>query len=179
MLRVTTLILVGASMTLAAVCQAQPTCSEPALSEQQLREIIAKAREARKDLPTPFAQSEVVVRRQGCHYVYIEYSLPRTPDHQNIFRVNQRGVIVDTEPVSMTCPERTLTESELADVVKRERARRKDLPAPFANTRTRVDRNRCLYLYFEYAVPEQRGNFQVFTIDPLGELIDVFRSKPY
>ena len=40
-------------------------------------------------------------------------------------------------------------------------------------------RERCLYMYFEYAVPERRGDYLAFTLDPLGEVMDVYRSKPY
>ena len=71
------------------------------------------------------------------------------------------------------------TEGELAGIVTNERARRKDVPPPFPKLRTHVVRERCLYMYFEYAVPERKGDYLVFTIDPLGEVMDVYRSKPY
>jgi hypothetical protein len=109
----------------------------------------------------------------------MEIGLPETPDYTHVFKVNQYGVIVDADTERLQCPEKVFTESELAEIIKKERARRKDLPPPFANSRTRVDRVRCLYLYFEYAVPETRGNYTVFTIDPLGELMDVTRPQPY
>ena len=30
-----------------------------------------------------------------------------------------------------------------------------------------------------YRLPEKRGDFQAFTIDPLGELMEFYRSQPY
>lgn len=166
-------------MTLPIIASAQPTCTEPVMSEQQIRELIAKERSTRKDLPPPFAESRSVLRRLGCHYTYIEYPIPQRPDEHNIFKINQHGVIVDVDPGSLACPAKVFTELELAAIVNSARAARKDLPPAFKNSRTRVERLRCLYQYFEYAIPEARGNFQVFTIDPLGEVMDVHRSKPY
>ena len=172
-------LLVVAS-TCASASYAQPVCVAPALSNQQVVAIVAKERAMRTDLPPPFSEFKSTIRRKGCHYVYIEYALPETPDQINLFTLNQYGVIVDAQPGNPKCPEHELTESQLADIVKKERGgRRKDLPAPFSNSRIRVARDRCLYLYFEYAVPESRGNYQVFTIDPLGELLEFSRSKPY
>lgn len=80
---------------------------------------------------------------------------------------------------TLKCPDKVFTESELAEIVKKEREKRQDLPPPFPNYKTRVERLRCMYLYFEYALPETRGNYQVFTIDPYGELMDFSLSKPY
>jgi hypothetical protein len=159
--------------------QSTPMCADPPLSEQQIKNIIEKERAVSRDLPPPFEKSRTVLRRQGCHYVYIEYPIPQAPDRHNVFMLNQKGVIVDAEPGSVPCPEKVFTETELAEIIKNERAKRTDLPPPFPKSRARVDRQRCMYLYFEYAVPEARGNYQVFTIDPFGELVDVVRSKPY
>jgi hypothetical protein len=157
----------------------QATCTASPLSDQQVKDIIATERAKRTDLPSAFPNYRSTVRRQGCHYVYIEYLLPEAPDAIHVFKLNQYGVIVDAEPGNPKCPEKVFAESELAEIVKNERARRKDLPPAFPNSRIRVDRERCLYLYFEYAVPERRGDYQVFTIDPLGELMEFSRSKPY
>lgn len=155
----------------------QPRCTAAPLTEEQLKAIVAKEREARQDLPRAPDEYTTAVRKQGCHYVYIEYPVPRTPDRQNIFTLNQEGVIVDTQPATMKCPGRELTESDLAAIVDRARSQREDLPAPFAQTRTRVDRMRCLYLYFEYPVPSKPRDFQVFTVDPLGELMNALRNN--
>jgi hypothetical protein len=157
---------------------AQPPCAAPVLGEQQLKDIIARERRARNDLPPAFPEYQTTVRRQGCHYVLIEYSLPRTPESQHTFRLNQHGVIVDVQPAGMRCPEPALTESQLAEIVRNARATRTDLPAPYAESRTRVARMGCLHTYFEYPVPGGPGRFQVFTIDPLGELIEAYRNKP-
>ncbi len=79
----------------------------------------------------------------------------------------------------MNCPSKVFTENELAEIVRAEREKRRDLPPLFENFRRRVDRLRCLYLYFEHKVPEQRGDYQVFTIDPFGKLMEFSRSQPY
>ena len=190
------LIVLIASMMYPAAGSGQPTCVAPPLSDQQVKGIVEKERATRKDLPTPFPQSRWLVRRQGCHYAFIEYGLPEAPEYNNIIRLNQYGVVVDAqtgnplsnEPVGapkarsaspMNCPGKDLAENELAQIVKSERAKRHDLPPPFPQYKARVDRSRCLYLYFEYALPERRGDYQVFTIDPLGELMEFSRSQPY
>ena len=149
------------------------------MSEQQIRELIAKERSTRKDLPPPFAESRSVLRRQGCHYTYIEYPIPQRPDEHNIFKINQHGVIVDVDPGSLACPAKVFTELELAAIVNSARAARKDLPPAFKNSRTRVERLRVCTSISRTPYEEARGNFQVFTIDPLGEVMDVHRSKPY
>jgi len=170
-------IAVLALATVPAAASAQPKCTAPALSDQQVKEIVDKERASRTDLPPRFGEYKWAVRRQGCHYVYIETGLPHRPDNDHTFKLNQFGVLVDADTIS--CPETTLSERQLIDIVKNERAKRSDLPPPFPNVRTDVVRNRCLYALFEYAVPETRGNYQVFTIDPLGELMEFLRSRPY
>jgi hypothetical protein len=162
-----------------ALAAAQPVCVAPALSDQQVKDIIDKARETRTDLGAPFPKYRWTVRRQGCHYVYIETGLPEAPDYRQSFKLNQYGAIVDADNSRLKCPDKVLTESELAEIVTRERKKRQDLPPALPNARTRVQRLRCLYMYFEYAQPERKGDFQVFTIDPLGELMEFYRSQPY
>ena len=161
----------------------QPTCVKSPMSDQQIKEIMDKEKAARTDLPTPFPQYRWVVRREGCHYVYIEYGIPEVPEYSRIFKLNQYGVLVDVQPSgrgqSMKCPEKVFTERELAEIIRKERETRRDLPPAFPQQRIRVDRLRCLYLYFEYRLPERRGDYQVFTVDPLGELMDFSRSEPY
>lgn len=157
----------------------KPTCVVHPLTDQEVKEIVDKERAKRADLPAPFSRYTWVVQRQGCYYVYIERGLPEAPDYSQFFKLNQHGVIVDTSPGKMKCPEKVLTESELTEIVIKERAKQQDLPAPFSNYRKQVDRTRCLYIYFEYALPERKGNYQAFTIDPFGEVMGFFRSKPY
>lgn len=79
---------------------------------------------------------------------------------------------------TMKCPDKVFSESELADIIKAERAKRQDLPLVFSNYKARVIRLRCLYLYFEYPLPESRGIYQAFTIDPFGELMEFSRGQP-
>jgi hypothetical protein len=162
-----------------AVGYSQPVCVVPDLSAKQVKDIIDKARATRSDLPAPLADYKWNVTRKGCHYVYVETGLPEAPDYRNVLTLNQHGAIVDADHSNLTCPEKILSESELAEIVRKARATRRDLPPPFANFTTYVDRRRCLYLYFEYAVPAQRGNFQLFTIDPFGELMEFSRGRPY
>lgn len=173
------LVLLFAAMVFPVLGYQQPTCVAPALSDQQVKDIIDKERATRTDLPARFPEFRWLVRRQECHYVYIEYGLPETPDNNHIFRLNQYGVMVDAEPGKPKCPAKVLTESELAEIISRERGKRRNLPTAFSKQKTRVERMRCMYLYFEYALPEKKGNFQVFTIDPFGELWEGHRSKPY
>ena len=155
---------------------AQSNCEVPALSEQQVGEIIAKERVKRADLPPKFDSQTIAFRRQGCHYTYIEYFVPRTPEKQNIFKLNQHGIIVDVQPGQIDCPKQVFTEAQLAAIVEKARAERKELPRRAPNTTARVDRLRCLYLYFEEPVPPKAGHFVAFTIDPLGELLDVMKN---
>lgn len=161
----------------------QMQCEAPDLSDERIHKMVTQERAARADLPAAFPEYRWSVRRQGCHYVYIEYGLPETPDYNHIFWLNQHGVIVDVQSggqiVNLQCPGKVFTESELAEIVDRAREKRDDLPPPFPRYKTRVDRLQCLYHYFEYALPESRGNYQVFTIDPFGELMQFFRSHPY
>ncbi len=172
-----------ALMLFPAVCYPQTNCSAPPLSEQQVTNIISRERATRSDLPKPFPQYRWTVKTQGCHYIYIENGLPETPGKQHIFRMNRLGVIVDAQAhgqaIKLNCPDKVFTESELAEIIKKERKNRPDVPSPFPNHRVRVDRLGCLYLYFEYAVPESRGNYHTFIIDPFGELMEIHRAQPY
>ena len=161
----------------------QPTCVAPALSDQQVNDIIGKERAARTDLPTPFAEFESKLSRQGCHYSYIEYGIPAAFHTEHIFILNQHGVIVDVQSGAETddleCPDKVLAKSALAEIVNSERGKRDDLPAPYPEAYVRVSRSRCMYRYFEHALPEERGKYQVFTIDPFGELFDFSVSQPF
>lgn len=178
------LVILFALMILSDLGYSQPTCVAPVLSDQQVKDTIDKERAERTDLPKSFPEYRWEVRREGCHYIYAEYGLPEAPEYNNIFRLNQYGVIVDVQSSGeilnlLKCPDRVFTESELSEIIKNERKNRKDLPPEFPNYRTRVHRLRCLYLYFEYNLPEKRGDYQVFTIDPFGELMGFSRSEPY
>ncbi len=175
------LFLLAALLILPAVGYPQPTCVAPALSEQQVKDIIDKERATRTDLPAPFPKYKWDVRRQGCYYICFEYGLPQAFHKEQIFKLNQYGAIVDVQGAvkSMKCPDKVFTERELAEIIKRERAKGHDLPRAFPRFKTRVDRLRCLYLYFEDALPETRGNYHTFIIDPFGELMEFFRARPY
>jgi hypothetical protein len=175
-------LLLGILM-LPAAGLAQPACAEPVLSDQQVKNIVEREKATRTDLPAPFADYRSVVSRHGCHYVYIEYGLPEAFHKEHIFKLNQRGVLVDVESggdptQSMKCPAKVLTEGELAEIVRKTRAERRDLPTVFPRYRTHIGRLRCLYLYSEYAQPEAPGRHHVFVIDPFGEVLDVVRAQP-
>jgi hypothetical protein len=179
-----TLVLLLACLAGPSTGHPQPACAARPLSDQEVRDVVEREREARADLPRPFPEQRWVVNRQGCYYNYIEYGIPETFHKEQIFKLNGTGVIVDVlvggDPSKgMKCPDRELMESELAQVVKKERARRSDLPPEFPRHETRVERSRCLYIYFEYALPRARGKYQAFTIDPFGGLIEFTRSQPY
>ena len=157
--------------------------SSAGFTNEQVKEIVDRQRAERTDLPDPFPEYRWSARNDGAYYVYIELALPAKPEHNQIFKINQAGIIVDVQSgiglgTHMKCPDPVFTESELAEIVAKERARRDDLPPPFSELRTRVSRLRCLYLYFEYRLPEKPGDFHVFTIDPQGGLMDFFKSEP-
>jgi hypothetical protein len=178
------MVLLIALTALAATAYGQPPCAAAKLSDRQVKNIVDSERAKRTDLPPRFPEFRWAVRRQGCHYVYTETGVPETFHSRQTFKLNQHGAIVDVQTGNsdvsgLKCPEKVFTESELTEIVKKERAKRKDLPAPFPNYRTRVDRQRCLYLYFEYAVPESRGNHHTFIIDAFGEVMEFFRGKAY
>ncbi len=84
--------------------------------------------------------------------------------------------IVSAE-TAMSCPERVFTETELTDIINKQRAIRTDLPTKFNKTRIEVMRLRCLYLYFEHSIPESLNHYHVFTIDQFGELME-FSGNP-
>ena len=183
-LQLTTLIMVTINMLMfPALTCAQTECKESELSAAQINEIVVRARSTRDDLPPAFPDYEYTARRQGCYYVYIEYGLPPALEYNQIFRLNQYGAIVDAQSggqaSNLKCPEKLYTESELADIIKKERGKRQDLPPPFPKYRIHVSKLNCLYLYYEYNLPEKRGDYQVFTIDQFGELMEFSRSFPY
>lgn len=161
-----------------------PWCDAPPLSDQQVKNIIDKERVTRTDLPPPFPEYRWFVRRSGrlCHYLYREYAAGELHNNQT-FTLSPHGVIVDARrgrrQSFLQCPEKVFTESELAEIIKKEREKRSYLPPPFPNYKTRVSRSGCLYLYSEYNVPEKRGDYLEFTIDPFGELMDFSRNRPY
>lgn len=74
---------------------AQPACVAPALSDPQVKEIIDRERVNGEGIPAPFPKYRWLVNRLGCHYVYIEYGIPETPDYNHIVKLNQFGAIVD------------------------------------------------------------------------------------
>ena len=121
-------------------------------------------------------------KKRGCYYVYMEYSLPEGLHSEHIITLNQHGAIVDMQvgrqSVKFQCPSKVFTETELAEIIKKERGKRVDLPPPFTNYKTRFLRSGCLYLYIEYNSPDMRKNHMLFTIDQYGELMEFYRSQP-
>jgi len=79
---------------------------------------------------------------------------------------------------SFKCPDKTFTENELSEIVKRERTVRKDLPQPFEKFKTKVIRLRCLYVFYEIPLPEGQEAYQTFTIDPYGEIMETYKNIP-
>lgn len=176
------------SMVLATPCmsESRQRCDAPELSKEEVRQVIEQERADRSDLPDEFPEYRFVLRRKGCHYVYMEHGIPEAPEYNQTFILNRDGVIVDAyvgasvDPDgAIECTEDALTATELAKIVREARAERDDLPPEYPDFRTRVERMRCLYLYFEYALPEVRGKYQVFTIDPFGEILEFSLSEPY
>lgn len=162
---------------------AQPICGVPALSDAEVKAAIDTARATGTNLPTPFAEYRWSVKKRNCYYVYTEFRIPESVDSNNTITLNQLGMVVDARArgrsSEMACPGRAFSQEELAQIIRSEREKRSDLPSLFEDFRTQVERLRCLYLYFEHKLPEQRGDYQVFTIDSFGELMEFSRSQPY
>ena len=174
----------AALVTIPGCAAEQPQCPAAPLSDQQVKDIVSRARAADKNLPAPFPQYKSWVRREGCYYSYVEALVPAREHATYIFLLNPRGVLVDvqrgrefTGPGCLKCPDQVLTERELAKIVAKERAARKDLPPPFAKSRVSVTRVRCLYYYSEYAdFPDVSGAYQLFRIDAFGGVVEAPRS---
>jgi hypothetical protein len=176
-------------------------CSDaPTLSDDRIKEIIASERAKHKDILGPFPPYDTIIRRDGCYYTYIENRLDARAfpkerlvivDSSIIFKLNKDGAIVDMPTRSIARPdqdqktpswcseEKVFSETELAEIVARARAKRSDLPALFPKSRVRVQRKGCVYRYWEYALPETLGNFQVFSIDRFGELMEIMSPHPF
>lgn len=164
--------------SLPAAAGAQPVCEAPPLADHEVVAIIPTERGSGKRLPRPFDNYTTDIRRQGCHYLYLEYPVPLVFDRLNVFRINQHGVLVDSAPLHTECVGQVLTQSERSEIVRRARASSNDLrPKPLDFT-VRVSRLRCLYLYFENRVSVGNRSFQALIIDPLGELLDSFETEP-
>jgi hypothetical protein len=161
-------------------------CSEPTLTDAQIKQIVDRERSARTDIRPADPNANWAVKRKGCHYLYTELDPSGLPDSGYTIVLNQKGVIVDASSPRVTpptatpsagCPKDVLSSETLRESVARERIRRPDLPPPFADFEVKVARLRCLYLYFEYAKPPVPGKYQAFTIDPYGEVLDFSRGS--
>lgn len=96
----------------------------------------------------------------------------------SLFCLLMLGAISNVYAKSLKCPDRIFSESELAEIVKQQRALRDDLPKPYGKFKTKVMRLRCLYVYYEYELPEGKNVYQNFTIDPYGEIMEFYINKP-
>lgn len=84
-----------ALFSLSGLAIAEPNCTTPELSKDQLLDIIAYERSHRSDLPKAFTESEYTINRHGCYYVVIESAIPLRPGKNILFKLNQNGIIVD------------------------------------------------------------------------------------
>ena len=171
--------LVVACMTTSMANAATINCTSPFISDDQVRGIVSRSRIEREEIPREFASFRWSVRRQGCHYVYTETGLPESPDYRQVFTLNQNGKLVDVENISLKCDGNSMDAAQLRLIIGHERSRRSDIPSAAPEVRIQHQRLRCLYMVFEYAVPEVKGKFDLFTIDQYGELLDFYRSSPY
>lgn len=78
---------------------------------------------------------------------------------------------------ALDCPEKVFTQDELTEILSALRKQHASLPKPFASQRVRVDRNKCMYFYYEY---DQSGasskKHTVFTFDHYGELVRYYKE---
>tara|TARA_R110002073_G_scaffold330987_1_gene515309 strand:- start:375 stop:686 length:312 start_codon:yes stop_codon:yes gene_type:complete len=75
--------------TLERECEVRP------FTDENIVAIIERERSIRNDLVEPFDEQEIRQFRDGCFYIYQEWSLPKTPGMSNTFVLDQYGVIVD------------------------------------------------------------------------------------
>ena len=173
-------------LMLPGLTYAQKKCTAPELSADQIHELVVKERKTRDDVPPAFPKYKYNGRKEGCFYIYIEYGLPLVFDYGQTFRLNQSGMVVEAtignyaESVRLKCSEKVYIESELAEIVKKERGKRQDLSPPFLNYKAYVKKSGCLYNYFELNLPinmKEYREYQLFTIGPFGELLEYSRSE--
>jgi hypothetical protein len=159
-------------------------CEGPQFSAAQLAAIIKRERSVRSDLPAEPTAYTTSIRRQRCHYIYME-----TPDgggahDETTFVLDQFGVIVDAvvgrgNPSALVdCPKRRLTDEEVQQAVNLERKRFGDLPPAPANYSVSVTPKRCMYFYVEKGAPNAANESQSlsFTVDQYGAVYSVYRN---
>lgn len=172
--------ILGLAGVLADAAVAQQSCEAKPIADEQIKALAQRERERRAEVPPAFPEYKWSVQRQGCYYVYTELALPLTPDKRQVFTFDPQGVLVDVEDVALKCPEKRFSNLELQGIAAQARARRQDIgPSSSAESRVQVVRKRCLYQVFEYPLPEVRGRFDLFTIDPNGALMEFQRSSGY
>src|SRR5262245_50020845 len=71
------------------------------------------------------------------------------------------------------CEAPAMSDQQVKDAVAMQRASRKDLPAPFPQYRTVIQRQRCYYVYIEYALPEAPDHNYIFKLNQYGIIVDV------
>lgn len=159
-------------------------CEAPQFSNDQLAAIIKRERSVRSDLPAEPAAYTTSIRRQRCHYIYME-----TPDgggahDETTFVLDQFGVIVDAvvgrgNPAALAdCPKRRLTDQEVQQAVNLERKRFGDLPPAPSNYSVSVIPKRCMYFYVETGAPDAANESPSlsFTVDQYGAVYSVYRN---
>lgn len=133
-------------------------------------------------MPLAYSKYEYKVEKQGCYYEYWEEKLPHTLHLSRRFMLNRFGAIVGILgshgiEIEFKCPEKVYSESELTEIIKKQRELRQDLPPPFSNNKVQSIRYSCLYLYIEEELPKGSKNYLVFEIDPFGELMKFSRHE--
>lgn len=73
----------------------------------------------------------------------------------------------------MVCDGPEFTDENIIEIVKRERAVRKNLRAKFENPTVTVNRKRCHYVYIEYPHEKTVGKNHIFVINQFGAIVDV------
>lgn len=150
-----------------------PICTKPELTEDQLIEIVKREQNSRSDLPPAFEKSSYIISRRGCHYSVVEIPIPSMFDNENTFILNQKGIIVDVPGYNgLKCPNKSFSDDHIINIIEENRKIRNDLPPKKNNSESIVIRKRCVYYVSEISDNESESYYQVFVIDPYGELID-------
>ena len=152
------------------------TCKTPAFTKKEIINIVKKAREANPKLIAETENADINIHRQRCHYVYRE--TPRantTVDLSRYVTINEVGEIASfivgrSGKSGFKCPDVKYSVEQMAKFLQLSRARFSDLPKQPNDFTARVNKVRCMYVYYEYPLSIKEGKGYSFTFDYNGDL---------
>lgn len=84
-------------MSVSTQARSQWSCAAPALTTNQIRDLVKQARERYSNLPREPASYEWYILQVGCHYVYSEEVNSEFITKELEFTFNPSGLLVDFE----------------------------------------------------------------------------------